>query len=313
MQKKNHGLFSLFFAFRKRSPFGTLFTTTLVFVHDANRNSGTTTLPHGVTSLQPLFLVLCCTSPVALDSLSSRDLEAMLKGTAERLRGPRRIRVKGQSSTVAASRAAASVPNEGRGESHSGGPTGGSGSASLVGRRRQEPMPSQRRLTDLFCRVMEKNPRPPRKLLSDEARDAGRRWTRTARLHHSRAITANITIRLRARSHALKTDARSRSQCLEMRKLVETRLLFASCSPLLSPFAGVLLKTRLRDSNPECDLLDYDLSPLGPRRCESLHYLCTAILVEPETFSKMVHSLLRECAHVTLIKIVPVATFFSHP
>ena len=44
-----------FFAFRNRSPIGNLFSTTLVFAHDANLDSGTTLLPHVVTSLQPLF------------------------------------------------------------------------------------------------------------------------------------------------------------------------------------------------------------------------------------------------------------------
>ena len=46
--------FALFCALRKRSPFGNLFSATLVFAHDAKRNSGTTLLPHEVTSLQPL-------------------------------------------------------------------------------------------------------------------------------------------------------------------------------------------------------------------------------------------------------------------
>ena len=51
--KKKHGLFSLldFFAPRKRSPIGNLFSNTLVFfANDAKRKSGTTRLPHVVTT-----------------------------------------------------------------------------------------------------------------------------------------------------------------------------------------------------------------------------------------------------------------------
>ena len=36
---------ALFFALRQRSPIGNLFSTTLVFAHDADRDSGTTSLP----------------------------------------------------------------------------------------------------------------------------------------------------------------------------------------------------------------------------------------------------------------------------
>ena len=59
LKKRKPGLFSFFFlsffALRKRSPFGDLISTTLVFAHDAKRKSGTTFLPRVVPSLQPLF------------------------------------------------------------------------------------------------------------------------------------------------------------------------------------------------------------------------------------------------------------------
>ena len=53
-KKWNVSCFCFFFALRQRLPFGILFSSTLVFAHDATRNSGTTLLPHVVTSLQPL-------------------------------------------------------------------------------------------------------------------------------------------------------------------------------------------------------------------------------------------------------------------
>ena len=42
---------ALFLALRKRSPVGSLYSTAVVFAHDANRNLGTTLLPHVGTSL----------------------------------------------------------------------------------------------------------------------------------------------------------------------------------------------------------------------------------------------------------------------